>query len=124
MWRRGGFCASQLAGSDLTRAWAIFSVAHMALLLADQGEAERAVELYALASRYPYVGHSRYWEHLAGRRIAAVAATLPPEVVAAAEARGRARDLAATVTQLLAELRETWRLLQTLSRRPDRSPEQ
>jgi tetratricopeptide (TPR) repeat protein len=91
-------------------ATALFSVAHTALLLADQGEPERAVELYALASRYPYVGHSRYWEDLAGRHIAAVAATLPPEVVAAAEARGRARDLAATVTELLAELRETWRL--------------
>jgi hypothetical protein len=32
----------------------------MALLLADEGEVERAVDLYALASHYPYVGNSRF----------------------------------------------------------------
>jgi hypothetical protein len=83
---------------------AIFSIALVALLLAHQGEAERAVELYALASRHPYVGNSRYWEDTIGRHIAAVAATLPPEVVAAAQERGRARDLEATVAELLTEL--------------------
>ena len=36
--------------------------------------------------------------------VAAVAATLPPEVVTAAQARGRARDLDATVAELLEEL--------------------
>jgi hypothetical protein len=36
--------------------------------------------------------------------IATVAATLPPEVVAAAQERGRARDLDATVAELLVEL--------------------
>jgi len=76
----------------------------VALLLADQGEVERAVELYGLASRYPFVAKSRWFEDVAGRHIAAVAATLPPEVVAAAQERGRARDLQATVAELLAEL--------------------
>jgi hypothetical protein len=33
-----------------------------------------------------------------------VAATLPPEVIAAAQERDRARDLEATVAELLAEL--------------------
>jgi DNA-binding SARP family transcriptional activator/predicted ATPase len=82
----------------------IFSIAKVALLLADRGEVERAVELYALASRYPYVGNSRYWEDIAGKPIAAVAATLPPEVVTAARERGQARDLEATVAELLIEL--------------------
>jgi tetratricopeptide (TPR) repeat protein len=76
----------------------------IALLLADRGQIERAVELYALASRYPYVANSRWFEDVAGREISALTATLPPEVVAAAQARGRARDLWATAEELLAEL--------------------
>jgi tetratricopeptide (TPR) repeat protein len=76
----------------------------IALLLADRGEKERAVELYALASRYPLVANSRWFEDVAGKHIAAVAATLPPEVVAAVQERGRARDLDAAVAELLDEL--------------------
>jgi hypothetical protein len=76
----------------------------VALLMAEQGQAERAVEIYALASRYPYVANSRWYEDLVGQRIAAVAATLPPEVVAAAQERGRARDLWTTVEELAVEL--------------------
>jgi tetratricopeptide (TPR) repeat protein len=75
-----------------------------ALLLADLGRGERAVEIYALASRYGFVANSRLWEDIAGHEIAALAATLPPEVVAAAQERGRARDLWATVEELLVEL--------------------
>ena len=75
----------------------------IALLLADQGETERAVELYALASRYPTGARSRWYEDIVGRHIAAVGATLPPDVVAAARERGRARDLEATVAELLAK---------------------
>jgi hypothetical protein len=33
----------------------------IALLLTDQGEQERAVELYALALRYPVVANSRWF---------------------------------------------------------------
>ena len=62
------------------------------------------MELYALASRYSFVANSRWFEDVAGSHIAAVAATLPPEVVAAAQERGRARGLEATVAELLAEL--------------------
>ena len=39
-----------------------------------------------------------------GKRMAAVVASLPPEVVAAAQARGRALDLQATLRELLQEL--------------------
>jgi tetratricopeptide (TPR) repeat protein len=77
----------------------------MALLLADQGENERGVELYALASRYPFVAKSRWFEDAVGQQIAAVAATLPAERVAILEERGRARDLKATAAELLSELR-------------------
>jgi predicted ATPase/DNA-binding SARP family transcriptional activator len=75
-----------------------------ALLLADQSDKERAVELYALASRYPGVANSCWFDDVAGSHIAAVAAALPPDVVTAAQERGRARDLDVTVAELLAEL--------------------
>jgi tetratricopeptide (TPR) repeat protein len=75
-----------------------------ALALIDRGEVARGVETYALASRYPYVTNSRWFEDIAGQQIAAVAETLPPEAVATAQERGCARDLWATADELLAEL--------------------
>jgi predicted ATPase/DNA-binding SARP family transcriptional activator len=74
-----------------------------ATLLCDAGETERAIEIYALATRYPFAAHSPWFEDVFGRAIAA-AESLPPEVVAAARARGRARDLEATVREMLVEL--------------------
>jgi hypothetical protein len=73
------------------------------LLLADEGEKEQAVELFALASRYPYVASSQWFEDVAGKHIAAVAATLPPDEVSAAQQRGRARDLWETAEKLEGE---------------------
>ncbi|MBL7199132.1 MAG: hypothetical protein ISS56_03195 [Anaerolineae bacterium] len=43
---------------------------------------------------------------MAGKHVAAVAATLPPDVGRAAQEQGRARDLEATVAELLVELGE------------------
>jgi tetratricopeptide (TPR) repeat protein len=77
-----------------------------ALLLADKGENERAVELYALASRYPLVSESRWFADVVGKQIVASASALPAERVAILQARGRTRDLGATVAELLAELRK------------------
>jgi serine/threonine-protein kinase PknK len=87
------------------RIWAIVAAAmHLAdLATSSPQEGERAVELYALASRYPAVANSRWFEEIAGKQIAALAARLPEEVVAAARARGRARDLVATVADLRGE---------------------
>jgi tetratricopeptide (TPR) repeat protein len=82
------------------------ALALMALLLVDQSDLAQAVELYTLASNHPIVANSRWFEDVAGRQIAAVAATLPPEVVAAAQERGRARDLWATAKALLEELKK------------------
>jgi hypothetical protein len=73
-------------------------------LLADQRQAERATELYALAWSVPHITHSRWFEDVAGRELATVAAGLPVEVREAAQARGRARDLWATAQELLDEL--------------------
>ena len=75
-----------------------------ALLLADGGEHERAVELYALASRYPFVAKSRWFADVAGDTLAEVAATLPAERVVVLEERGQACDLEATAAKLLTQL--------------------
>lgn len=82
----------------------LFSFSLAALLLADQGDGEEAIELYALMSRYPYAGNSQYQEDVTGKRVAAIASTLPSETVTAAQERGRARDLDATAAGLLAEV--------------------
>ncbi len=76
----------------------------IALLFADQGERERALELYALASTQGYVTNSKWFDDIAGDEIAAIAAELPAEVVEAAKARGRGLDLWETAAALLEEL--------------------
>ena len=81
------------------------ATAGIALLLAKRGETERAVELYALASCNPLIARSRWYEDVLGGPIAAAAAAgLPPEVVAAAQERGRARDPWTTVEELLEKM--------------------
>jgi predicted ATPase len=75
-----------------------------ALLLADRGDAQRAVEVYALASRYGLVANSRWFEDVAGRHVAEIAGSLPKDAAAAARERGRAQDLEATAARLLVEL--------------------
>jgi predicted ATPase/DNA-binding SARP family transcriptional activator len=80
----------------------------VALLLAAGGELERAVEVYALAlSHSPALAASRLLEDVAGKQIAALTASLPPDIAAAAKERGQAQDLWVTVEELLAELGAT-----------------
>ena len=79
----------------------------VALLLADKGSVERAIEVYSLVLCEPWIANNRWFEDVAGKHIAAAAAALPPEVVAAAQTRGRALDLWATAEELLAELEVT-----------------
>jgi tetratricopeptide (TPR) repeat protein len=76
----------------------------VSLLLADQGEVERAIELYSLALCHPFVSNSQLFEDIAGRHIAALATSLPSDVVEAAKARGRAREMWETASELLEEL--------------------
>ena len=83
-----------------------FELPLMALLSIDNGEVERAVELYAAARQSPYIAHSRWFEDVAGREIEAAASALPPEEVAAAQRRGQAHDLEALALALRVELGE------------------
>jgi DNA-binding SARP family transcriptional activator/predicted ATPase/tetratricopeptide (TPR) repeat protein len=85
----------------------IFALVAMALLRVDEGELEQAVELYALASRTPYVANSRWFEDVAGREIAHLAAGLSSEAVEAAHAHGQAMDLWQKAAELRDELSDT-----------------
>jgi len=90
------------------RAWiaVVHALRAAALLLADDAELERALELYALAERDD--PRNDAWSMAVyGRELAAVAAALPADVAAAAQARGLACDLSATARELLAELEST-----------------
>jgi len=78
----------------------------LALLAAKEGRGERAVELWALASRVPELTTSCFYQGLYRQHIEPVAATLTPELIAEAEARGRARDEWAALEELRNELGE------------------
>jgi tetratricopeptide (TPR) repeat protein len=65
---------------------------------------ERAAELHGLATSQPLVAKSPLFEDVAGRYVKAATATLPPDVVEAAQARGRALDWWETAEVLLDEL--------------------
>ncbi len=93
---------AQESGAVLPLLWALSA---MALLLTCKGENERAVELHALASRYPLVAKSRWFADAVGDQIATVAATLPAERVALLEERGQVRNLQGAAVELLSELR-------------------
>jgi tetratricopeptide (TPR) repeat protein len=95
--------ALQMACKNLFLITSVRAICLAALLSTNQEKPERALELYALASRYPLVANSRWFEDVVGRHIVAAAATLTPEMVEAAQARGQARDLAATLRELLEE---------------------
>jgi tetratricopeptide (TPR) repeat protein len=76
----------------------------LALLLIDQDRHEQTIELYALASRYPFVANSQWFEDMAGQEVAAV--NLLTEVVATAQERGKAGELEEVVAELLGDLVE------------------
>jgi tetratricopeptide (TPR) repeat protein len=76
-----------------------------ALLALDSGEIEQAIELYALASRYPLVANNRWFDDLVGNQIAAAAVTLPAPILQAAQQRGQSLDLWETAQGLVLELR-------------------
>ncbi|MBN1873375.1 MAG: AAA family ATPase [Anaerolineae bacterium] len=64
----------------------------------------RAIELYALLSRYPMVANSRWFADIVEQHLVDVMAMLPADSVAQAEESGWAGDLDKMVTVLLAEL--------------------
>ena len=68
-------------------------LANAARVIAEQGNLEWAIEHYALATRHPYLGNSRFWWDVAGKRITELSAGLSNHVREAAEQRGKLLDL-------------------------------
>jgi tetratricopeptide (TPR) repeat protein len=75
-----------------------------ARLLADRGDVERAVEVYACAGRSEFVAGSRWFQDLVGVRLEAAAAHLPQEALAAARQRGQVQDWEAMARQVVGDL--------------------
>jgi predicted ATPase/DNA-binding CsgD family transcriptional regulator len=80
----------------------LLTIVGIARLFMKQGKEDRALELLALV-----MNHRASWQlakDQAAPLIAELEAKLPPDVLVAAQARGRARDLESTVQELLVEL--------------------
>lgn len=82
----------------------IYALPAAALLLADRGDAGRAVEVHSCASRYPFVAESRWYQDVLGGPMQAVMAKLPKEMIAEARARGQALGWRDVASILLGEL--------------------
>lgn len=65
---------------------------------------EQALELYALAARYPSVGKSAYLDGITGAQIREMTASLPADIQQAAMERGQKGDLFTAVPALIQQL--------------------
>ena len=45
------------------------SLAVLALIVAEAGDLEQAIELYAVATEHPFAGNSRWFEDMFGKRL-------------------------------------------------------
>ncbi|MEZ4862665.1 MAG: hypothetical protein R3C14_15225 [Caldilineaceae bacterium] len=92
----------QLAADTLIILPSMTALAGLALLRAQEGDSEAAVELYTIALQIGHVANSRWYHDVIGKHIAAAAESLPAEVAAAAQRRGQRRDWRVRVQGLLA----------------------
>ena len=92
---------------DFKGIWgASWTLPWVALYLAKRGDIERAVEVYAMASKLPMVANSKWFPEVVEKEIVASCVNLSPEAIAAAKDRGKKADIFATVADLLEELKE------------------
>ena len=82
----------------------LWTLSIVALVLADKGAWERAVEVYGLLLQYSHVAHSRWFADIVGSHMTVAITALPPATAAKAEARGRSSDLKRSAAELLTEL--------------------
>ena len=75
-----------------------------ALLVAEKGEVERAIELTEMSCRHPFVANSQWYSDVMGKRMDDMATGLSSEIIDAARQRGRERDPLETAKEILAEL--------------------
>jgi predicted ATPase/DNA-binding SARP family transcriptional activator len=88
--------AGQIALRLRSPADASYLLATAALLALDregsQQSVELAVELYTIAQRHPLLAANSWYDQVVGREINAAAASLPPETMAALQARAQQAD--------------------------------
>ncbi|MCB8985823.1 MAG: AAA family ATPase [Ardenticatenaceae bacterium] len=82
----------------------IWALPAAALYLAKKEQGERALTIFALAKQEPFVANAQWFADVVGVPLAAVAAALPADTVAAAEARASELDKWETAVSLLQEL--------------------
>lgn len=75
----------------------------LSLLCADEGQADRAVELFSLASRYGYVANSIWFQDIVGQTLTAAATRPSPDLLRAARECGAALNLDSVIGELLAD---------------------
>jgi hypothetical protein len=78
-------------------------LAGIAFLFAKQGDILQAVEVYALCSRYPFVGKSCWYHDVIGVYIEKATKQIPEEEVKTAQNRGQALDFNETIKSLYEE---------------------
>jgi len=78
----------------------LYALVGIAFLVAKQGDAERAVELYSLAESHPFVGKSRWFADAFGQPVEAAGKKLPFDKLKEAKVRGEHRDLWVTAGEL------------------------
>ena len=76
-----------------------------AVMQADSGEFDRAVELYTFISRYPFICKSHLVMDMFKPTISFAKTMLSDEILIEAQTRGRARNLNDTNAEIIAELK-------------------
>jgi serine/threonine protein kinase/predicted ATPase len=96
--------AFQIGRGILSTVTAWIGISVFAVILSDEGYVNRGLELFKLSSRYPLVAKSRFFTDVFSKTIGEAASTLSDEIIAEAEAKGKARDLHDTIAELITEL--------------------
>jgi predicted ATPase/DNA-binding SARP family transcriptional activator len=81
----------------------VFGLPIIALLLVDENQIERAVEIYSLVESHPIVSNSRWWSDVVRQEIENAGSSLTRSVFEAAKTRGISLDLWETAEALLNE---------------------
>jgi DNA-binding SARP family transcriptional activator/predicted ATPase len=77
----------------------------VAVMLAEAGKLEQAVELYATITAHPFARNSQWSEDMFGRPLQGLWAGLPPEIISAAQERGSQRQLREVGEEYLGKIR-------------------
>jgi predicted ATPase/DNA-binding SARP family transcriptional activator len=94
--------ALEICTADRLIAHGLYTLVGVAALLAGEDDGEGALELLGLILRHP--ASAQWTKDRAATLLAELENELPPDIVAAALERGRARDLDATLADLLVQL--------------------